>query len=164
MRSLFWIGLGLLVGVFDYTFAHHLTSFGLAPSLLFLTVVLAALLEDRKTSLIVGLVLGLVADVMTASAFGVKTVTFTIIAIIVVVLRRNTISYSIFLQIAAVVVATVITAIGTIFFIDYYGGNMNFSDCLLRWYLPFMVINALVMPFFAFFIKKLHCKYIKYFD
>jgi len=164
MRSIFWIGLGLLLGVLDYTVAHHLTFLGMAPSLLFLTVVLVGLLEKRHTSLIVCFVLGLVADAMTANSFGAKTIAFTIIATIIVTLRRNTISYSVVLQMAAVLVATIIALICDVVFAYYYGVQISYSNYLLRWYLPFVIFNALVMPFFAYGVKIVHKKFIRYFD
>ena len=164
MRSIFWIGLGLLLGVLDYTVAHHLTIFGMAPSLIFLTVVLAGLLEKRPTSLIVGFVLGLVADAMTANSFGAKTIAFTLIAFIVVALRRNTISYSVALQIAAVVIATVIALVADVLFASFYGAQIHYGNYLWRWYLPFIVFNAIAMPVFAVVVKNIHTKFVKYFD
>ena len=164
MRSIFWIGLGLLLGVFDYTFAQYFMVFGLMPSLLFMTIVLVALLENIKTTLFVGFILGLTADAMTASLFGVKTIAFLAIAVVIISLRRNARSYSVVLLVVATVIATIITAISTFVFANYYGIDVRYSDYLLNWYLPFVLFNAFAMPVFAVVVKKIHTCFVKYFD
>ena len=164
MRSIFWIALGLLLGVFDYTFAQCFMNFGLMPSLLFLTVVLTALLENLKTSIIVGFILGLSADAMTANLFGTKTIAFAIIAVVIISLRRNARNYSVLLLVVATVIATIIAAISTFVFANYYDRTVCYSDYLLRWYLPFVLCNIVVMPIFAFIVKYIHRQFVKYID
>lgn len=162
MRSLFWIVFGAAFSVFDCTFAQRLSVFGVAPSLLFLTLILATLLENIRVGIIVAVVLGLIADSLTGSYFGTKTVAFVAIALAIDFLKRNTVEHSPALKILAVVASTAISTVSVIVFSNYYGDNINYL--IIRWYLPFLLYTACLLPVFFWLMNKIHNIYVKYFD
>ncbi len=133
----------LATGTFYWWWTQHLTVFGLAPDFIFAAALSAAILSGPVKGIAWGFFLGLYADMLGTSAFGGYALTYTLMAYVVHLVKRQFDMDSFFSQLVAAL------SLSWVCMLFYMGLSLAFARLNptgLKIFLAEPFLNALAVP------------------
>jgi rod shape-determining protein MreD len=151
-----YVPLLALVAVLQATVAPHLTVLGARPDLMLLTVVAWALLRGTREGMVWGFVGGLLLSLFSGGPFAYAALVLVAVGFLSGLGQTTVTRGRIVLPLLAVLLATLLHGLLSLFLLYVTGRPVMWLDSLVRVLLPAIVLNCLLsIPVYAGF-RRLH--------
>ena len=153
-------GILAIITLVQSTVVTKITIFGVSPDLVLLFVVATVLIGGAREGLLVSLIGGLVADILSGAPFGLTTICLVAVNYIVGMGEMNIFRTAGIWPYLAVIVATVAYNIMFLLLLQITGRNVLWGPMLWRVLAPSLVVNALFMPLMYILVRWL-CSHMR---
>lgn len=128
--------------------SFNIVLFGQKPDLLLILVLFTALLEGSAAGFKVGIIVGLVEDILVGKYFGLCILTKMLTGSLVGLVEPKIFKENYLVPIVTLFAGTILHEGFFIFFGNIIGMNIRWGESLKYWVFPLAVYHALLAPFF----------------
>ena len=152
MRLMGDILIYLLTGVIYWWWTTNLSIFGVAPNIIFVAALAAAIIARPAKALVYGFFFGIYLDMLGSNLFGAYALTYTLMAYGIYIMKRHLDLVSPFSQVIAAFTLTMISML------CYQGLSLalaKINPLQLKAFLVEPFLNALLAPIVFYFVAQL---------
>lgn len=156
MRYIVLFLLTLFFALFNTSFITYIGILSVLPDIFLIYVVCIGLLEGKITAGIVGLLGGLFIDTTAGSVLGLYSFVYVVVGIMSGIKLRDFSNENVIRPAIYAAAATVISAILIMLITMISGTHVSFFYCLVRYYLPAVLYNVIIMELVFFLLRHLY--------
>jgi len=156
MRYVILFVLTLFFALFNTSFISYISILSVLPDIFLVYVICIGLLDGSITAGIFGALGGLFIDTTAGSVLGMYTLIYLLIGILSGIKIRDLANEDVIKPLVFTSAATLISGILVMLITRIAGTHVLFFYCLVRYYLPAILYNCIILEIVYFFMKRLY--------
>lgn len=156
MRYFILFVLTLFFALFNTSFISYMGIMSVLPDIFLVYIVCLGILDGSITAGLAGMLGGLFIDTTAGSVLGMYTFIYLLIGILSGIRLRDFVNENVVKPLVITAAATLISGVLIMLITWISGRSVSFIYCLVRYYLPAILYNCIILELVYFFMRKLY--------